>query len=103
MSTNTFLPQDRNRAGETLRVRIVLPFRLPTWNEILSMPFKQRIMVKKFIRDFVATSIQSAGGSQTGKGSTIKPRLTESQEAEYGRMMDHAMWKRTQSHRKKRC
>src|SRR5690348_11543249 len=74
-------------AKENLRVRLILPFRLPTWNQMLAMGLHQRIRVKKWIRNFVSTSIQDAGGQSTPTGFTVKPQLTDLQKAEYCRMI----------------
>gem|GEM_PF-6230523 len=68
-----------NRSGNTLgslRARIVLPFVLPTHNRILSMSMRQRMSVKKFIRDTVSTCIRDAGGSRTPTGYILRAQLT---------------------------
>ena len=69
------------------RATIVLPFRLPTWNQILAMDLRQRMKVKRWIRNFVSQSIADAGGSQIPMGSTLRLQLTDLQKAEYSKMI----------------
>ena len=69
-----------------LRMRLVLPLALPTWNQILAMDLRQRMRIKKFIRDFVSDSIRDAGGSSIPMGSTLKPPWTAWCAAAYSQM-----------------
>jgi hypothetical protein len=70
------------------RVTIILPFKLPTWNDMLTFDFRRRLKVKKFIRDFVSTTVKDAGGSSMPMGCTLKPQLTVSQLEAYLTMID---------------
>lgn len=76
-------------------ITIILPFRLPTWNQILAMPLRQRMKVKKWIREFVSTSIQDAGGSLIPMGCILRPRLTDYDKAVYLSMIRPDMSRRS--------
>src|ERR1041385_286257 len=65
------------------RLTIVLPFKLPTWNALFAMNPWERQRLTNWIKNFVYSSIQGAGGSQTPTGSVLRPRLTALQRAEY--------------------
>lgn len=66
----------KSKSTPTLRASIVLPFRLPTRNQINALPFRDRLKVKKFIRDTVSQCIADAGGSRTPTASTLKAQST---------------------------
>ena len=66
---------------------LVLPFRLPTWNQLLAMNHWQRAKVTAFIRGFVSTSIRDAGDWRTRTEFRLKPRLTALQREAYLQMI----------------
>ena len=66
-----------------MKLILVLPFRLPTWNQILAMPLKNRMRTKKLIREFVSMSILEGGDWRIQTESMLRPRLTASFSADY--------------------
>lgn len=84
-----------------VRVTIVLPFRLPTWNAILAMDLRQRMRVKKWIREYVSDSIRAAGGRLIPMDSILRPQLTDSEKAAYLSMIRPATSKRLATRRKR--
>src|SRR6185295_3406205 len=79
-------PSGSPSTSHGLRLRIELPFLLPTQNCLDSLSLRRRIRLKTFIRDFVSASIIEAGGSQTPRGAVIRPPWTELLAAEYWAM-----------------
>lgn len=61
-----------------------LPFPMPTWNRLLSMTLRERMICKKTIRDMTFMSIQFDENSQTSTESQSKQHsmlLSATQEA----------------------
>lgn len=83
VSKETALP--KKLQGETLR--LVLPFKLPTWNQLLAMNHWQRAKVREWIKKQVSTCIQSGDVSQTPTGYQLKLSLTPLSLAEYSEMI----------------
>lgn len=65
------------------QVTIILPFRLPTWNVILSLSLRRRMRLKALIRDAVSECIRDSIASGTSGAGPIRPRLTDSWMADY--------------------
>src|SRR4030095_16297952 len=61
---------------EKLRLRLILPFPLPTHNQLNALGLRDRMYVKRFIRDTASMSIASAGGSRIPMGFPLRPSLT---------------------------
>jgi len=76
-----------SKSQSILRVSIVLPFPLPTRNQMNSLAFRDRLKVKAFIRDTVSKCIQDAGASRTPTGLTLKAQSTAFAVAEYLKMI----------------
>lgn len=68
------ISSDSSPRAERLRLRLILPFPLPTHNQLNALGLRDRMKVKKFIRDTVSVCIRNAGGEQIPMGSVLKPR-----------------------------
>src|SRR3990167_933261 len=88
------------RQAKMNSIQIILPFRLPTWNQLLAMNRWERQKVVNWIREFVSTSIHDAGGSQIRMGSVVRPRWTAWSKAEYYQMIQPSTSKRYRLARK---
>jgi hypothetical protein len=64
------------------------------------MNLKDRMAVKKWIRDVVSTSIQDAGGSRIPTESAVKPALMEYEKEAYYRMIQPSSSGRSPSARR---
>lgn len=84
-----------------LRASILLPYKLPTWNDVLAMPLGQRLRVKKAIRATVSQCIRAAGGSQTPMGSALSGPSTAWSKAVSYRTTRRSTWKRSRSPKSK--
>jgi hypothetical protein len=62
---------------------IVLPFKLPTWNQLLAMNHWQRKKVRNWIHDAVLRCIHEGKDSQTQTEQVLKLSLTGSELQEY--------------------
>jgi len=69
------------------KITLILPFRLPTWNQLLAMNHWQRKKVRDWIKDVVSTCIQEQKGSLTKMGVVLRPQLTDLEKAVYLRMI----------------
>lgn len=81
-------PQGQKRGkwqGENLR--LILPFKMPTWNQLLAMNHFQRAKVRKWIHAQVSTCIQSGDALQTPMGLVLRLQLMPSCLEEYSRMI----------------
>ena len=74
-------------SSPSLRLRIVLPFVLPTQNRLDSMSLRQRMKVKKFIRDTVSALAIAQKSPQTLQDDLIRRQWTDWLEAEYYSMI----------------
>lgn len=76
----------RITVGDVSHVRLILPFKLPTWNQLFAMNKWQRQEVTNWIREYVSISIRDAGGSAIPMGSVVRPVLTALLKEEYYQM-----------------
>jgi serine protease inhibitor len=63
--------------------RLILPFRLPTWNQLLAMNHWQRKKVRDLIKNAVFTSTIGHNDSLIVMDGVLKPALTDSWKLEY--------------------
>lgn len=68
-------------------MRIILPFRLPTWNQLLAMNFWERKRIRDWIKNSVSTCITEQIGSQTQTDAALKQSLTPLSLREYYQMI----------------
>jgi len=68
-------------------LHLVLPFKLPTWNQLLAMNQWERMEIRRWLKDAVSTCIRSAPVSQTRTGSVRKLSLTALSLATYSQMI----------------
>ena len=68
-------------------VRLILPFRLPTWNALLAMNQWERKRVRDWIKDVVSQCCREQSDSLMQTDAVIKLSLTDWQKAEYSRMI----------------
>lgn len=61
----------------------MLPFKLPTWNQLLAMNPWQRKKVRDWIHQYVYTAILQAKDLETVTDVVLKPSWTPLLEAEY--------------------
>lgn len=80
-------PAKKPEAVARQSLRLVLPFKLPTWNRLLAMNHWQRAKIRQWIHDATLTCIAAARDSQTRTGSALRPLLTPSLLEEYSRMI----------------
>lgn len=66
---------------------IILPFKLPTWNQLLAMDHWQRKQVRTWLHNFVCASIPEGADWETLTGEVSRPFLTDLQKQEYGLMI----------------
>jgi hypothetical protein len=81
-------------------IRLVLPFKLPTWNKLLAMDHWQRAKVRNWIKERVLECIQSGVEWQTPTGLVRKLSLTDLCLAEYLSMMEPNSSKKLRLHKK---
>jgi len=79
--------------AEVKQITVILPFKLPTWNQLFAMRLQERMRIKKWIRNVVSMCIQDAGGSQIPMGSVLRPRLTVLDLEVYSLMIQPSMSK----------
>ena len=68
-------------------IRLILPFKLPTWNQLLAMNPWERNKVAKWIKGQVSACIVSGAEWQTPTGLARKLLLTDLSLAEYSQMI----------------
>lgn len=68
-------------------IRFILPFRLPTWNQLLAMHHFQRKKVRDCIKNAVFMCTQSVPVSQTPTELVLRLRWTDLQKQEYYQMI----------------
>ena len=68
-------------------VTIILPFKLPTWNQLLAMQHFQRAKVTKWIKERVLECTVSGKDWPTPMGSARKLLLMDSSLQEYSQMI----------------
>lgn len=68
-------------------IRIVLPFRLPTWNQLLAMNRWQRKKVRDWIKGAVSTCIREGIVSQTQTELVARLSWTDLLKLEYLKMI----------------
>ena len=68
-------------------MRLILNFKLPTWNQLLAMNHWQRKRVRDCIKNVVCESIQKEKDLQTLTTSPVKVFLTELQKQDYYQMI----------------
>jgi len=69
-------------------IRVVLPFRLPTWNQLLAMGYWQRKKIRDLIKSaVVSTSTIKQSGSVTVMDGRLRPVLTDLWLQEYYKTM----------------
>lgn len=79
-----------NWCGENERdinFTIILPFKLPTWNQLLAMNRFQRAKVTKWIKEFVSTSIAKETDLPIQTGAVVRLFWTEWSKQEYLQMI----------------
>ena len=64
-------------------VRLILPFRLPTWNQLLAMNHWQRKKVRDWIKTAVYMCITKQKDLRTVTDARLKPVLTDLSLQEY--------------------
>lgn len=80
------LPEPPNKEiGMTQQ--IIIPFKLPTWNQLLAMNKFERAKVTKWIKEYVSTSIANEKDLQTRMDAVLRLSLTPLQKLEYGQMI----------------
>ena len=72
-----------SRSSKMRKLTIVLPFKLPTWNQLLGMDHWQRKEVRDWIHQYVSRAIREANGLETATEGVLKPSWTPLLEAEY--------------------
>jgi DNA relaxase NicK len=80
MISGTYLESYRKKSSKcslTLRHRIELPIRLPTWNDLLGMNRWARRHVRRLIHAIIFTSIPGVREDVIGKLSLTRPQLTD--------------------------
>ena len=82
-------------------IRLILPFKLPTWNQLLAMNPWERNKVAKWIKGQVSACIVSGAEWQTPTGSAVRLRLTDLCLQEYYQMIVPDTSKRFRLHKKK--
>ncbi len=70
-----------------LYLRIILPFRLPTWNSLLAMNHWERKKVRDWIKNAISKCIAEGSGLQTSMVSVLRLRLTDLSKQEYLKMI----------------
>ena len=70
-----------------LYLKIILPFKLPTWNQLLAMHYRERSKLNNYLKDVVLESIVNANDSQTPIICQPKQSLTELERLEYLKMI----------------
>ena len=80
------VPKEDDEQASVVRV-LVLPFKLPTWNQLLAMNHWQRAKVTKWIKEqvFVCTRLEKEWLTRTE--SVQRLSLTELSLAEYSQMI----------------
>jgi len=66
-----------------MRLRIILPFRLPTWNQLIAMNQWERKRVRDWIKGAVSMSIQKPRGWQIQTDEVVRLSLTAWSKQEY--------------------
>ena len=66
---------------------LVLPFKLPTWNQLLAMNRWERARVRHWIHQYISFAIQKANVLETATDVVLKPSLMPLLQAEYSRLI----------------
>ena len=66
---------------------LILPFKLPTWNQLLAMNRWERAKVRHWIHQFVLDAIQRAKDLETVTVVVLRPSWTPLLQAEYYRLI----------------
>jgi hypothetical protein len=83
-------------------LRIILPFRLPTWNQLLAMNHWQRKEVRDWIKGAVSIFIREHKNLPTKTDAVVRLRLTDSSLQAYCRMITPASLRKSRIRRKLR-
>ena len=67
----------RGKKPQWGNLRIILPFKLPTWNQLLAMDHWQRAKVRTWIKEQVSECIVNGAEWRTPTGSARKLLLTD--------------------------
>ena len=77
-----------------LYLRLILPFKLPTWNNLLAMNRFERAKLNKWIKNTVSTFLIKESDSQTLRGLVLRLPLTELSKLEYSEMIQPNTYKK---------
>lgn len=89
----------RTRALRT--VKLILPFKLPTWNQLFRMTWRERKAIRTWIHDAVLRCTISEPVLQTPTASVLKLSLTDLELQKYSLMMDPSLSRKSRLARKK--
>jgi|PlaIllAssembly_1097288.scaffolds.fasta_scaffold541572_2 predicted alpha/beta hydrolase family esterase len=64
-------------------IRLILPFRLPTWNQLLAMNHWERKKVRDWIKSAVSTCIAKHGPLPMQTDAVVRHSLTDLLKQEY--------------------
>lgn len=81
-------------------VQIVLPFKLPTWNQLLAMNHWERKRVRDWIKEKVFMCIQSGNVLRTPMGLVVKRSLMDCEKQAYLSMIQPNSLKKYLSRKK---
>jgi len=69
------LADDSDPDGRPRRATIDLPFVLPTWNRILSARLRDRMFMKRFVRDYTSLALALVDGEAVELGTAASRQL----------------------------